>query len=381
MTILFATDNFLPAVNGITTYVTTTTKELRKRDHRVIILAPSWPGFHDTDKDVIRMASFPVVVRPGDRTVLPYAPKIERKLLAEKIDIIHSHLFATGLLAAKVAKVKKIPQVLTYHTSFKVVGGWMFPWAEPIVDKLAPVLNRWALNRYDVVIAPSQKIQRELQSAKVKSKIVLIQNGIDLDLFSKAKAEPFLQKFPQAKNSALLVIVGKLDPGKNVELALKAVSALKIKIPNIKLAIIGDGVLRRQIEKTIKDLNLEEIAFITGFLDRHLVASAQKAAMLDLFLSEIDNFPIAALEAISAAKSVVAIEGVGLEDLVQDSRNGFLVNKSPKAVAVAVSKILQDSTLAQKFARASLKIAQNYSIEKHVDQIEALYRDLIKKAA
>lgn len=380
MTILFVSDNYLPAINGITNHILTVTAELKKRGHRVIIVAPNF-GDSAIEKDVLRLPSLPMPLRRGDRLTSLWSSKIESYLLGTEIDIVHSHLLLSGFLGLRIARKKKLPRVVTAHTSFKEYLHWILPWMGRASDPLASYAIRFYYNLFDAVIAPSFKTYEELKTVNVSSRIEVMPSGINLGIFRRATHQKFLQEFNLERQTPLVIMVGKLDPGKNVEIAVEAIGKVQKEIGNVKLAIIGDGVLRPKIEALIKNLKLSSTVFVTGFVDYETVASANKAAWTTLVLSEIDVLPTVAIEAAAAGGPIVALKDKAFRNVVLDKENGFLVKKEPEIIARAIIRILKDRRLSEAMGKKSLEIAGNFSIEKYVDKLEELYNKLISGRA
>lgn len=376
MTILFATDNFLPAVNGIVNQVVTIREELRKRGHRVIIVAPKY-NHEPQEADVLRLPSISFPFRPGDRITMPFVPRIEQALLKIPIDIIHSHLFLTGFLGTKIAAKKHIPKVVTLHTLANQLVSWIVPWAVRISEPLTNLVYRFYFNQYDVAIAPSAKAAEALKKAGVKTPIKIIPNGINLEIFKNTSGDKFCQKFGIDRKKYLLVIVGKLDPGKNVDLGVLAMKKVKERIPQVKLAIVGDGPCRKAIQGLIQKMNLTPDVFMTGFIDQEMVASANKAASVVLLTSDIDVLPTVAIEAVACGKPIVAIRDKSIAGIVKHKKNGLLAAKDPTAIANEITRILQNPALAKEYGFSSLEIAKKFSVQSCVDQLEVLYQGLI----
>src|SRR3989344_5529821 len=117
MRIGFFTDGFLPQPNGVATSVFESAKELERRGHEVIIVAPRFPGFFDDNPNVIRLTSVRVVKQPETRLALHLPDKSLRRVMSMDFDIIHGHSGGpVTLIGWEIARAKKIPFVVTYHT-------------------------------------------------------------------------------------------------------------------------------------------------------------------------------------------------------------------------------------------------------------------------
>lgn len=378
MNILLTTDHYIPIVNGIVTHVVLIKEELEKRGHTVSILTAS---FRKAPQDnLYLLPSIPSFIRPNDPITIPFSKKTERILLEKKFDVIHDHLMLAGFLGLKIAQKQDIPTLLTLHTTFNTFIDWVLPaptnkLVYPISDKIA----HWYLNKHDLIIAPSSKSLKELHRLKLKDKSRLLFNGIHLEDSSTVNANMFREKYNIKKNEKLLTLVGRIDPGKNVDLAVKSIAHVREHIPNVKLAIIGDGQQRSYIQKLITEYKLNDVVVLTGFISRELIASANKAAEAMVFTSDTDNLPTVVIEAISIGKPIIAIKDEAIKDLAIDGKNAFVTEKNEKAFADAIKNLLNDTALKNKFGENSKKISTAFSIEEHVSHLENIYADLQKK--
>src|SRR3989344_4288766 len=117
MRIGFFTDGFLPQPNGVATSVYETAKELERRGHEVVIVAPRFPGYVDRELKVIRHASVRVVKQPETRLALHLPDRNLREVMSYDFDIIHGHSGGpVTLIGWEAARAKKIPFVVTYNT-------------------------------------------------------------------------------------------------------------------------------------------------------------------------------------------------------------------------------------------------------------------------
>ncbi len=377
MTILFTTDQYQPNVNGIVTHILLLREELQKRGHRVLILTPKFGRRYKKEKDVFYLPSIPMPLRAKDLITIPFDPITERKLKKIQIDIVHNHLFLTGFLGMTIAEKKNIPTLATYHTFLRNYADWIVPWARSITHPTANWVAREYFGNHQVVIAPSEKAVDELRQAKVKAPIQHIYNGIQLQPFYDATPDIFLRTFHLEKAKPLVVIAGTLEAGKNVDLAIYTMTELIKKIPEVHLAIVGDGKQKKNLQRLIDALGMKKHITITGFVNKDLIASANKAADVVLFTSDTDTFPTVVIEAIAAGKPVVSVRDKAVEGLVRHGENGLMTNKNPIHIAKALSTILKNPDLSKSYGKKSLTLSQKFSIEKYVDELEKVYKKLL----
>lgn len=383
MTILFVSDQYLPQVNGIVHHLITLKQELEKRGHKVIIVSHKNINQPKAQKikDVLYLPAIPFPLRPKDSLTLPFFRRVEKKLLKEQIDIVHSHLFLTGFFALSIAQKKKVPKIVTVHTLFRHYVDWVLPWENTLTGQITNPIVDWItrnyFNKYDAIIAPSSKALDDLQKAEVKAPIKLIHNGINLDVFQSAKKGEFIKRFNIDRKRPLVVTVGRIDRGKNIDLAIKSIKKVKEKIPNIQLAIVGDGMQRKTIELMIKKMRLSNNVIITGFVDQRLVASANKAADVFLFTSDTDTLPTVVIEAAASGKPIVSVYDKAIIEIIKPEKNGILVTRDHKAIADALITILQNNNLSKRYGRESFNISKEFSIKTCADKLENLYKEVI----
>lgn len=379
MTILFTTDHYPPSVNGIVSHVILVRQELQRRGHRVIVVSPKIGRTIKRENDVFHLPSFPLPTRAKDLFTIPFDVAVERKIMDIPIDIFHNHLFLTGYFGMRIAEKKGIPSVATFHTFMRQYVDWIAPWAKTITHPVTNFIARDYFKQHDIVIAPSVKAVDELKRIKVTTPVRLVHNGIDLNFYRGISSERFITKFLVDTNRPLILLVGIIEKGKNVDLAIRAIDKLRKHIPNVQMAVIGDGRLRPHMERLVHKLHLSRHVFFTGFQDASVIASANKAADIAILTSDTDTLSTVLMEALAAGKPIVAVNDKAVIELVHSGKNGYLVKKRPTELAHALETILSNKEKSQTFCKESILMSKNFSLIKCVDNLEKLYYELIEK--
>lgn len=378
MNILFVTDNYHPAVNGIVTQIDLLEAELERQGHKVYIVAPSTGKPFKDKENVFRLPSLVNPARPLDRFCIPKSSRLTKILIEKKIDVVHNHLFVAGFFGRGIAKKMNAPMVATLHTPFTQYVRWTVPFLLPVSWPFLVPLYKWYFSFHDMVVAPSARAGDELKDAGIKTPIKVIYNGIVLKVFSDANDKLFREKYHIEKATPMVICVGRIDPGKNVDIIIKATKIVLSEIPNLKLVIIGDGVLKKSMEELVKKEKLEGSVLFTGFLDRDMIASAYKASDLSLMASDTDVLPTVTTEAMAAGNPVVAVTDKAVLPLVENERNGFLTKKNPEDFAKYMTILLKDKPLREQYGKESIEISKGFSVEKTVNNLLQVYTELIK---
>ncbi|TME46639.1 MAG: glycosyltransferase, partial [Chloroflexi bacterium] len=151
-----------------------------------------------------------------------------------------------------------------------------------------------------------------------------------------------------ASGLRLIVAAGRLVPQKRHDLAVSAIA----HVPGAALVILGDGPLRHALERQIEELRLSgRVRLVGAHSDARAILGAADVVLQP---SDWEGLPLVVLEAMSAARPVVATRVRGLRELVRDGIDGLLVPPGDaRGLATAVATILTDNNLACRLGSAA----------------------------
>lgn len=232
------------------------------------------------------------------------------------------------------------------------------------------LVQRRVLKRAAFVTAVSDEIRRilELDYGIPREKIGIVPNGIDETEFQEVRVLR-----PKSDHDSV-AFLGSLRPVKDPLTALRAFRLAHIAFPQFKLEIVGDGPLRTQLEKYVKDNNLVESVTITGSVNHKKALAALAKADFFLMSSVSEGFPNALLEAMSLGKTVIATAVGGVNDLVENGRSGLLVPaKSPEKLSEALVRVLADRELARRMGEAAQETSRDYTWDAVINRYLSIY--------
>ena len=382
MNIAIFADAYLPIVDGSVSYILSYTKELRKRGHRVNIVAPEYPGYVDRDTNVIRVKSIKAPFPPKYRLAIPLLDKTDYKDL--KLDIIHSQSpFALGKWGIRVGRKLGIPVVNTYHTLYPIyINNYL---NIKIISKQMTVLTekyvKHVYNKCDLVIVPSIDTADAMKRYGVSKPVVVLPHGVDLGRFEKFNGDAFRNKYGIKKEEILLLTVSRLGREKNIDFLINALPFILEQIPNVRLVIVGEGVARLELENQVKKLSLGDKVIFTGFLNEEDLVNAFAAQDLFVFSSLTETLGSVLLESMSFYKPLVAIGEKGVLDVMEGEkqRGGLIAKNDINDFVEKVVKILKDKHLYNDKAKDARKRSEEMSSEKMTDKLLMLYEKLIKQ--
>jgi glycosyltransferase involved in cell wall biosynthesis len=222
----------------------------------------------------------------------------------------------------------------------------------------------------DMVTAISNSLAKRAEALGVaKDKIAITPNGIDFDEVPSGI---------QAQKNRV-IIVARLSWAKDHASLLKAWPVVIAKFPDAKLAIVGEGEDRDNIEKLIADLGLGTSVEMLGFLphDEALVEIKKSAVFVCPSLAEgLGNVFI---EAQACGVPPIGTRVGGIPDIIEDVENGLLVEvKNPEAIANAIISLLSDEALRNKIISKGLETSRQFSWDIILADMEKIYSKLLK---
>ncbi|WP_158907805.1 glycosyltransferase family 4 protein [Rectinema subterraneum] len=277
-------------------------------------------------------------------------------------DIVHVHQSSwLCLIPTYFAKANNIPIIIKEST----LNGFQY-----LKYLLLPQKIKYYVIKKAEFIAISTMIERNLiEQGVIKEKISLIPNAIEINKFRKfRKCYNGLDN-----NDNIILYVGNYKQGniKGLDILLKAVAIVKNKYPNIKLRIIGDGNINSYKDIIIKE-NLNEI--IENLGQQNDISKFFLDVKIFVLPSRSEGMSNSLLEAMAAGIPCVATRVSGVEDIIKDSENGFIVEKEDyMAIAERIIDILKDKRLSKKFYIESAYISKKFDISIIADKYINLY--------
>jgi D-inositol-3-phosphate glycosyltransferase len=222
-------------------------------------------------------------------------------------------------------------------------------------------------SRVDAAVSCSRFNARTV-AARYGFEPTVVFNGIDTSLFRPTTPDPDIVR---TDGTPLLLWVGRLQPWKGVDVALRALR----EIPQAYLMIVGDGETRADLERLAQELGLAERVRFLGALPRERLPSIYAAADLLLATSfASETFGIGLVEAQACGLPVVASRFGGFPEVIDEGRTGLLVPpRDPTALAAAVRTLLNDPERRRAMADAAPGWAAQFSWSAVADRVEAAY--------
>jgi glycosyltransferase involved in cell wall biosynthesis/peptidoglycan/xylan/chitin deacetylase (PgdA/CDA1 family) len=295
-----------------------------------------------------------------------------------EVDVIHANLALDGNLARVAGALTRVPVVATLHDADKpppIERGTDFPTVRVktlVEDALARVSTRHFL-----AVSKAVKEHYVGNHWVPRSRAEVIHPPLDHDVL-EAQMDPASVQRVRAElgldgRYPVLLNVARLHPIKDQLGLVASMQHLRQRCPDARLLIAGDGEMRAELEALIDSGGLADHVTLLG--QRSDVPALLGASDVFVLSSRSEGLPGSILEAMAAAKPVVATRVGGVPEVVVDGVTGHLVPAgAPPAFADAVAQIagLPDRGRAMGLAGRQ-RVRQHFRPEASVEKLEAFY--------
>ncbi|MDN4519853.1 glycosyltransferase family 4 protein [Mycolicibacterium austroafricanum] len=374
--ILLVTNDYPPRRGGIQAYLEALVEHLvASVEHSLTVYAPKWKGAEDYDS-VAAATGYEVVRHPG--TLMVPEPTVAlrmRRLIRERgIDTVWFGAAAPLALLAPLARAAGARRVIA-STHGHEVGWSMLPLARTALRRIG--------NDTDVVTFISAYTRGRFASAfGPHAALEHVPPGVDTDRFvpdEVARAE--LRARYGLGERPVVVCVSRLVPRKGQDMLIRALPAIRQRVPGAALVIVGGGPYRTALHRLAHTFGVaEDVVFTDGVPGEELPAHH---AMADVFAMpcrtrgsglDVEGLGIVYLEASSTGVPVVAGRSGGAPETVVDGQTGVVVDGwDVGAIAAAVGDLLADPARAAEMGAAGRQaVLDNWRWSRQAEKLARL---------
>lgn len=365
---------FEPPDGGVAEHVRQLALELPAHGWEVEVAGPADAATYPA----LEHAGVPLTRLPIGRALRPspYAralAQLTRILRDRGPDVVHLHSSKAGAVGRVAARVAGVPAVYTPHC-FAFIG----PHGPGRAAGVAAVERALArLTGAIVCVAEAERAEALRRRIGGGEKLRVVHNGC-ADCTPEPEPDPELEEFAAAGPLAACMTV--LRPQKAVDTFLRAAPRVLREAPGARLAVIGDGPERKELERLAGELDVGERLRFFAF---HPPAARQLAS-IDVFVlpSAWEAFPISVLEALACGVPQVATDVGGTSEAVADGVTGLLCPPAdPAALAGALGALLRDPGRREQMARASVqRHRERFGIERMIAGTVEVYDEVVRAA-
>ena len=244
-----------------------------------------------------------------------------------------------------------------------------------IAQLLALLAERFCYRsaRVRVLAGVSRGLNSELEAHFEGPRLALTPNGVDPMRFAPdAGARAALRLAEGVRDEIVCLFVGGNWDHKGLAIVMQAIAASRND--RLRLWVVGPGD-RPRFARIASRLELGERVRFFG--PRSDAERFYQAADIFVFPTQYESFSIVAHEAAASGLPVVATRVSGIEDLVVDGETGFLIDRTPDAVAAALARLARDPGLRERMGQEGRCRAAASTWEQSVDAVTSLYDRLL----
>lgn len=378
MNIVMLTNTFIPHVGGVARSVEAFMAEYRRRGHRVLVVAPEFPGMPQDELDVVRIPAIQNFNGSDFSVVLPVSGLLTEALDAFAPDIIHAHHpYLLGVTALRVARYRDLPLVFTHHTLYEEYTHYVPGDAPKLRRFIIEAATRYA-NLCDQVFAPSESIMTLLRERGVATPVTVVPTGVQAERFAQGNGGRFRVAMGIPEDAFVVGHLGRLATEKNLEFLAEAVAAFLKTTSRAHFLVIGTGPCGNTIREIFTREGLAARLHIAGVLGREQLADGLHAMNLFAFASKSETQGMVLTEAMAAGLPVVALDANGVREVISDYRNGRLLHEESIKVFVSALQWMAGLPAEQvrELERAAHETAEAFSMSRSAEQALACYTKL-----
>ena len=359
-------------VFGLGRYVCDLSRALAQKGHSVHVLTNSIGG---QDQDVvdhgvyIHRVDSPPPPKPPSQGAPVLAFNLHLQQRAEVLgrkglgnpEVVVSHDWLTVLAGHRLARRLGLPHVWTVHDT---VHGKRAGKIEEVEDRVAFDLEMWGAKSADLVLVNSRAIGDEVAEVfrGERARMGLLHPGLDPERFTWPQSVRRVEAFRSvlaARDELLITYCGRLDLEKGIDTLLNAIPILCRKVPKLRVALAGRGVLQPMIADHIRQLGLESVVQLHGYLEGKVLEQFYRVSDLHVCPSHYEPFGLVALEAMAAGAPVVVSATGGLTDIVSSPEVGrTFPPRDIAALAGVLEELALDPQLRRRIGEAGRRHAR-----------------------
>lgn len=305
--------------------------------------------------------------------------QLKKVVNKEKYDIIHTHTPMGSVvtrLASKQARKKYNTRVIYTAHGFHFFKGapkknWLlFYPVEKYLSKYTDTLI--TINKEDYELAKNKF--KKCKDVQYVPGVGIDENKFNIKMTLKEKQE-LRKSIGLSKDDFVLIYVARMDKNKNQGFLIEVMKELVPNYPNIHLLLVGPDELNGIYQEQAKEVD-RNVHFL-GF--RKDIAKLMKISDIAVSSSLREGLPVNIMEAMFSELPVVATDARGVRDLIENKKNGYIVEPNNMDEFIwYISQLYDKKELREKLSKNNIKKIEDYKLEKIIKQMGKIYKKEVK---
>ncbi len=361
-------------VGGIRTFLRYVYGQFSPAQYRLVILLPETSELNATKEDLAHTDT-QVEILPPNPSKFAFWARLLHILKKQRIDIVHSQGFTSGVLAAFPARLFKIPHLLTSHdvlreNQFRGLKG-----------KIKKTILSFVLSMPDMIHSVSNDAQGNLLNffprlKKNLQKLCVIQNGVESKKFLIDGRTDLKKKNSLPKRHFLIGFFGRFMRQKGFDILINAVEILaqKSNYRDFSIAAFGWGGFIREEQAEITRRNLTEYFTFMPFEPN--IAQVLRGVDVVVMPSRWEACPLLPMEALIAGVPLIGTDCLGLREVLHNTPGIIIPKENPEALAEALDNEMHNNS-AKLIEDYRNQAADRFDVHKQIESLRQKIQELI----
>jgi glycosyltransferase involved in cell wall biosynthesis len=318
------------------------------------------------------------------RNPISQIDKLQKFIEEFQPNIIHSHLFEAELVSrfCYYPEAKWFSHIHDNMVQLKKISLKSLSNKQALTNyyEKTVLFKNYQKNGGTHFIAISKHTESYIKSVQSKYPVTLLQNAINVKRFQKPEKHYTFEEQNTSKtlNSQFsilnLVNVGSFVPKKNQTFLLDIIVELNKITKKVNCIFLGDGPLKAEVEKRAKELNVYDECQFLGIVEN--VEKYLWNSDVYVHTATYEPLGLVLLEAMAAGLPVITLDGGGNRDLMENGKNGFIINEQdPKNFAKKILEV-KDNEEMKKY---NVQYAQKFDIDNYTNKLLELYQSALNE--
>ena len=360
-----------------------TVRGLLERGHEAVLLTgpthgPEGKLLESMEFPGLKVIEEPTLVREiNPLTDIRAFLRLKRFFRKEEFDIVHTHSSKAGIVGRLAARAAGVPLVL--HT---VHGQAFHKYEKSWRNKLYILAERRAAKASDHIFAVAQAMVEQCVDANIapRDKYSVVYSGMDLQPYLPTTPDMELKKNLGIPATAPVIgKIARLFELKGHEYLLEAAPDIVRKIPEVRFLLVGDGILREQLQQTVAARGLQENFVFAGLVPPDEIPKYVSIMDVLVHLSLREGLPRTVVQALAGGIPAVAYDLDGTPEVVQNGTTGYLCPpQSTAEVRDALLELLENPGKATRMGHAGRELVkERFNWRTMVRQLEEAYLSML----
>jgi len=292
-----------------------------------------------------------------------------------RFDLIHVHDWLTAFSGIALKHMLRAPLIATFHATETGRRGGIFDEFQRRIHEIEWFLNFEAWKIICCSNYMKYEVIRDL-GAPI-DKIVVIPNGIDLEMFSKTiQINRDKYALPWEK---IVLFVGRMVYEKGPHILIEAAHRALMINNSLKFVLVGDGPMREQLMRRVYELGIAHKILFTGFIDDEKLIGLYQLADVCVFPSLYEPFGIVVLEAMAAGCPVIVSSIGGMQEVIDNDVDGCKVPPGDiEALKNAILRVTSDDGFRKWLSENAKRKVRDYDWKNISERTIEIYKEVLE---